>query len=212
MSLVETRCTVLRRLLRDSGKEFVCPCCLKSYIRPDKVLEHCRKKKMNDEAHKQLASEDFSAFHSSYGNAIDWGSDMSNLRLPSSRGECLKIDTFIRMKTVQTPNDPGKKYDILLLIVERSGMIYLCPGCFGNSSPTGKAFNSMTEFNAHCWEKDDNTHIAFRSTDPHMFLPSYERAMGRKIREPPLGLDRRGPRSFHECFKLPYILENMRMS
>ncbi|KAJ5155652.1 hypothetical protein N7492_008455 [Penicillium capsulatum] len=202
MSLVETRCTVLRRLLSASGKDFVCPCCLKSYIRPDKVLEHCRKK--DDEAHKQLASDDFSAFHSSYGNAIDWGADKRGLRLPRSRSDCLNIDTFIDWKTVRVPSDSGKEkaYATLLQIAERSAMIYLCPECF-------LTFNYMPEFNAHCREKEDHTHVAFRSTDPHMFLPSYHRAMGRVIREPPLGLDRRGPRSFHECFKLPYILENI---
>lgn len=204
MSLVETRCKVLRRLLRALGKDFVCPCCLKSYIRPDKVLEHCRKK--DDEAHKQLASDDFSAFHSSYGNAIDWGEDKRDLRLPRSRSECLNIDTFIGWTTVRVLSDSGKEkaYATLLQIVQRSAMIYLCPECF-------LTFDSMST-HAHCRENDDHTHVAFRSTDPHMFLPPYQRAMGREIKEPPLGLDRRGPRTFHECFKLPYILENMRMS
>lgn len=204
ISLVAMRCTVLRRLLRTSHKNFVCPCCLKSYSRPDKVLEHCAKEK--DKAHEQLASDDFSEFHNRYSRAIDWGSDKSNLRLPRSRSDCLNIDTFIYWRMVQTPNDSGKEeYSTLLRIAERSGMIYLCPECF-------LTFNCMPALKAHCREKEGHTHVAFRSTDPHMFLPSYQRTMGHEIMEPPLGLDRRGPRSFHECFKLPYILEKIRMS
>ncbi|KAJ5737396.1 uncharacterized protein N7483_002521 [Penicillium malachiteum] len=60
----------------------------------------------------------------------------------------------------------------------------------------------MTNLREHCWEKNDNLHVKLKSTEASDFIGAYDIAMGSMIKDLPLGLNRRGTRSFHKCFEI----------
>jgi hypothetical protein len=198
-------------MLERKNKSHVCPACLKSYSRYDKIINHCNAKveeakekahEGKDKAHEGLAAQDFSTFHSTYKDAIGWKVDAKDLRLPSTRAACFELPFVIQHMTFLTPKDDGKKLAILIKIAEESGMKYICPLC-------PDSFDTPSSLNAHCRYKGDSTHRGLVSTDTSTFLPCYWRAMGCEFDDPPLGLDRKGPRSFHECFKTGYAVKKM---
>lgn len=165
------------------------------------MLEHCQKK--GDEAHQELASDDFSKFHDRYRKLIGWTGVSNDLHLPPSRSDCFALDYFIHMMTINAPFDNSKLYSLLLQIAERSGMEYLCPSCVQPIS-SKRLLPAHYDTNAN----GNQTHASLASAEAFVFIPAYQRVMGHQIEDLPLGFDRKGPRSFHECFKSRFVLGN----
>lgn len=84
-------------------------------------------------------------------------------------------------------------------------MEYVCPRCIDEGF---EYFNDMPQFQKHCWQMGDTVHQDLRSTDYGTFYPTYIKAMRRSdLSNAPFGLNRSGPRSFHLCFEISYVIQ-----
>jgi hypothetical protein len=93
------------------------------------------------------------------------------------------------------------KIQIYLQIAVSSGMTHVCPECVDKD---GQYFNKMVDFDRHCWEKSDQTHMSLLSKVPATFLPTYLIAMGlSEIEELPPGHDKPGRWTNERYLRLP---------
>jgi hypothetical protein len=196
--------SVLCRMFKKAGKKYVCPGCLCSYVRFDLLTDHLKRAK-EEEGHKGLMDEKQSTFNSSYQKSIGREPVDEGLILPSKRAAAFEIDFIVRQRISREPHHIGPKSQTLLEIALASGMRYVCPQCVDKDF---QYFYNMTEYRNHCWSMGDKGHLDLQSTDSATFLPPYFKAMRRQdIRNPPLGLNRKGRRSFHECLKIDYVFQ-----
>jgi hypothetical protein len=196
--------SVLCRMFKEAGKKYACPACPRSYAKFDLLTDHLKRAK-EEKGHQDLMDEKQSTFYSSYQKSIGREPADEELILPSKRAAAFEIGFIVRHRISREPHHIGPKIQTLLKIALASGMRYVCPQCVDKNF---QYFSKMTEYRDHCWSMGDKDHLDLQSTDSATFLPSYFKAMRRQdIKNPPLGLNRKGRRSFHECLKIDYVFQ-----
>lgn len=200
----EKRYTILRYLFTIRKKHSACPICLACRYRYDKIKAHCEAEfEDGSKLHGQIIDPAFATFEKGYREAIDYD-PKDNLCLPSARSACFDLDTVIDFKSSKIGGNPEIKFDLLLEAAEKSAMKYICPLDF-------HTFNSMKLLRRH-WSKgtsQDIEHGRFASQSITVFVQSFTRAMGREFAKLPLGLDKRGIHSPHECFEISFVMREM---
>ncbi|KAJ6001128.1 hypothetical protein N7481_001537 [Penicillium waksmanii] len=165
-------------------------------------------KSLKDTAdHKGISEREESEFRRSYGRIIGWKptDKEPGLELPRERFAAFTRDVVVE-KTASQANDPlESKILIYLRIALSSGMAHVCPECVDQDL---EYFNKMTDFDAHCWEMNDQTHMGLSSKTPAVFLSAYLKAMGLpQIEELPPGSDKPGRWTNRRYLKTDYVFK-----
>jgi hypothetical protein len=208
---------VLNEVAKSSGLGLVCVACDLGFHDQDVLYKHFDTMKGQDNVHNGLSKRqgNFSLFLDSYRTAMGWET-ISKDDFPSKFNETergpgrrpfytfFELDFVLEKKGEVKFNTLGKSLAIVWKIVKNSKKDYVCPLCLILCGTT-KAFYY------HCDQRKDDVHtgLAYKGPDCQLFLPHYFTALKATVPEEelPLGRGRKGAYSFHECFRLEFVLK-----
>ncbi|KAJ5976516.1 hypothetical protein N7481_010223 [Penicillium waksmanii] len=206
MSSNKRKAVILVGMLKQPDKSFVCPACFKSYSRMSDLRNHLKQLK-DAEDHRGLSEREESEFRRSYAKIIGWKptDKEAELELPRERFAAFTRDVVVEKIASQTKDLLQSKIQIYLQIALSSGMAHVCPECVDQDL---RYFNKMVDFDAHCWERNDQTHMGLLSKTPADFLPAYLQAMGLPhIEDLPPGSDKPGRWTNERYLKTAYVFQ-----
>lgn len=174
MSNDERKASILKGMLIKAGKNYVCPACFKSNSQASDLRNHLKQMK-EAEDHKGLSEREEAKFRYSYETRWKPTDKVPKLDLPRERISAFARDVVVTKIASQAEDFVQSKIQIHLKITVKSGMTHVCPECVDEDM---QYFNKMVDFDHHCWEKNDRTHMDLLSKSPAIFLPTYLKAMG----------------------------------
>jgi hypothetical protein len=208
---------VLRDVAKSSGLGLVCVVCDLGFRDQDVLYKHFDTEEDHNGVHNGLSKRqgDFILFLDSYRMAMGWESISEGDfpiefnqtgRRPGRRPfySFFEIDFVLERKSKLKFNTLEESLAIVWKIVRNAKKDYVCPLCLVLCSTT-KAFYY------HCDQLKDDVHtgLAYKGPDCQLFLPHYFTALKATVPEEelPLGRGRKGAYSFHECFRLEFVLK-----
>ncbi|KAJ5976636.1 hypothetical protein N7481_010343 [Penicillium waksmanii] len=207
---------VLKDVAKNSGLGFICVACDLGFRDQDVLYRHFDTMKGQDNVHNGLSKRegDFPLFLDSYRIAMGWET-ISDGDFPIEFNQTgrrpgrrpfytfFEIEFVLEKKGEVKFNTLEKSLAIVGRIVRNAEKDYLCPLCLLLCSTT-KAFYY------HCDQMEDEVHtgLAYKGPDCQLFLPHYFTALKATVPEKvlPLGRGRQGAYSFHECFRLEFVM------
>jgi hypothetical protein len=206
MSNDERKASILEGMLIKASKNYVCPACFKSNSQASGLRNHLKQMK-EAEDHKGLSEREEAKFRYSYETIMGWKpTDKEHeLDLPRERIVAFTRDVVVTKMASRAEDFVQSKIQIYLQIAVSSGMTHVCPECVDED---GQYFNKMVDFDRHCWEKSDQTHMSLLSKVPATFLPTYLIAMGlSEIEELPPGHDKPGRWTNERYLRTAYVFK-----
>jgi hypothetical protein len=208
---------VLKDVAKSSGLGFICVECDLGFRDQDVLYKHFDAEEDCNSVHKGLSKRegDFPLFLDSYRIAMGWeiiSKDDFPIKFKETERRSgrrpfytfFEIDLILEKKGLFKFNTLEKSLAIVWKIVRNAKKYYVCPLCLVLCSTT-KAFYY------HCDQRKDDVHtgLAYKGPNCAMFLPHYFTALNATIpeKELPLGRGRKGAYSFHECFRLEFVLK-----